>query len=463
MHPDGRTSWFKRLLIVPPIIAGAVLLFVLASGRSGPEQASPTEVARVVRNITAQPTDFVPRALGYGYVEPGTVWEAVAQVAGKIVYRHPDLERGRVIKAETEILRIDPTDYELALAQAQASLENVVAQLAELTVRGENTRILLEIERRALSLASQDLERKEALMARGNASQSSVDQAESAVLAQRQKVQDLDNQLNLLPVERRVLEANRALQLTQVRAAELNLERTSIRMPISARISEVAVEEQQFVSVNQKLAVADSVDVAEVSAQLALDHVRPLVEPGLDLSALAAEDIAVAPRRWGLSATVRLVAGEIVATWDARFDRIGDTVDPQTRTIGFIVAVDEPYRKVIPGKRPPLVKNMYVEVELRAPPRADRIVIPRSAIHAADDGGAVIYVAGDDGRLVVRPVELEVVQGDIGVVKTGLDAGERVVVSDIVPAIEGMLLAPNEDEALAGRLRAQAAGAAALR
>ncbi len=463
MPLDGRTSWFKRLLIIPPVVAGAVLLAVLASGRSGPEQASPTEIARVVRVITVQPTDFVPRALGYGYVEPGTVWEAVAQVAGKVVYRHPDLERGRVIKAETEILRIDPTDYELALAQAQASLENVAAQLAELTVKGENTQVLLEIERRALGLAKQDLERKEALLARGNASQSSVDQAENAVLTQRQRVQDLDNQLNLLPAERRVLEANQALQQTQVRAAELSLERTSIRLPISARISEVAVEEQQFVSVNQKLAVADSIDVAEVSAQVALDHVRALVKPGFDLSTLTAEDIAVAPRHWGLSATVRLVAGETVTTWDARFDRIGDTVDPQTRTIGFIVAVDEPYRKVIPGKRPPLVKNMYVEVELRAPPRAEQIVVPRSAIHAADDGGSVVYVAGDDGRLVIRAVDLAVMQGDIGVLKTGLDAGERVVVSDLVPAIEGMLLAPNEDDALAGRLRAQAAGATALR
>jgi multidrug efflux pump subunit AcrA (membrane-fusion protein) len=394
------------LLLLPPIVLGAGFLALQVSERAAPEQAAPVEVARPVRVIEVRPSDYLPRALGYGYVQPGKVWEAVSEVAGKIVYRHPDLERGRVLQAGTVILRIDPTDYELATVRIASALESAAAQLAELDIREANTKALVEIERRALALTANDLERKRALQQKGNASQASVDQAENAVLGRKQKLQELENQLRLVPAERRVVQADRALQRAQLREAELDIERTEVRLPFDARIAEVTVEAQQYVGVNQNLATGDSIDVAEVSAQVAIEQVRPLIPPGFAVDALATSDLSVAPRRWGLTAKLRLRSGDLVASWDARFDRMSETIDPQTRTIGFIVAVDAPYGHVIPGKRPPLVKNLYVEVELRAPPRPGRIVVPRDAIHRADDGSRVVYLADQSDRLVMVPVEL---------------------------------------------------------
>ena len=48
---------------------------------------------------------------------------------------------------------------------------------------------------------------------------------------------------------------------------------------------------------------------------------------------------------FGFSATVRLRSGNDVVEWPARFARVSDTVDPKTRTIGAIVAVDGAYAK----------------------------------------------------------------------------------------------------------------------
>ncbi len=203
-------SLWRRLLIVPPILAGVGLLVWQLSGRVPPQQGEPAEIARPVRVIEVTPGDFVPRALGYGYVQPGRVWEAVAEVAGKIVFRHADLERGRLLPAGTEILRIDPADYELAVQRLEAGRAGVEARLAELAVRGSNAESSLRIERRALQLARQDLERKRALLARGNASQAGVDQAENAMLERRQRAQELENTLTLIPAERRILEADLA-------------------------------------------------------------------------------------------------------------------------------------------------------------------------------------------------------------------------------------------------------------
>jgi hypothetical protein len=54
-------------------------------------------------------------------------------------------------------------------------------------------------------------------------------------------------------------------------------------------------------------------------------------------------------------------------------------------------------------------------------------------------------------------------QSDFVIVEDGLAGGERVVVSDLIPAIEGMLLAPRLDKALGEALAAQSSGAGELR
>ena len=230
----SRRALWKRFLFLPPIVVGVAVLAMQISGRDTPDQAEPQEFARPVRVIEATPARFVPRAFGYGFAEPGTIWEAVAEIPGRIVYRHPDLERGRVLPAGTLILRIDPTDYELAVARSQANVESIEAQLAELEVRQSNIGASMEIEQRGLALTQEDLTRQRRLLANGNTSQASVDQAETAVLNQRQRVQDLENQLTLVPAERRVLEASLALNQSQLIEAETDLARTEIRMPFDA-------------------------------------------------------------------------------------------------------------------------------------------------------------------------------------------------------------------------------------
>ena len=457
-----RALW-KRFLFLPPIAIGVAVLAMQISGRDTPDQAEPQEIARPVRVIEATPSRFVPRAFGYGHAEPGTIWEAVAEIPGRIVYRHPDLERGRVLPAGTLILRIDPTDYELAVARSQANVESIEAQLAELEVRQSNIGASMEIEQRGLALAQEDLTRQRRLLANGNTSQASVDQAETAVLNQRQRVQDLENQLTLVPAERRVLEASLALNQSQLIEAETDLARTEIRMPFDARIAELSAEEDQFVAAGQTMAVADSIDVAEVTAQMSLDRLVPLVSGEIDLSTFTAQQMSELPRRWGLQAVVRLKIGDLESSWTGRVDRVSDTIDPQTRTIGLIIAVEEPYRQAQPGIRPPLTKNMFVEVEVRGPPHDNVIVVPRVAVHRGADGGPTVYVVGPDNRLVFRPIVRGPTQDDFVVVESGLAAGERVVVTDLIPAIEGMLVEASVDGALSDRMLAEAGGAVPVR
>lgn len=457
-RPRVPRSLWRILMILPPILLGLGVLVWQITDREGPQQSPASETARVVRVVEAQATDFLPRALGYGFVEPGRVWEAVAQVEGRIAERHPNLDRGQILEAGAELLRIDPTDYELAVARAEARLASVRAQLAELDAEQDNLEASRKIEGRTLALEESEVERQRKLLAKGTVSQSRVDEAERALLRQRQSVQELENQLRLLPSRRADLQASERQTEAELAEARVDLERTVIRLPFAARIAQVDVEATQFVRSGDQLVVADSIDAAEVAVQIPLERMRTLVPPDLDVSGLSAGQLGELARNVGFKAEVRLPQEGFTLPWKARFDRMSDTVDPKTRSLGVIVVVDEPYRSVVPSRRPPLTKNMFVQVELSGRPLRDRIVIPRIALQDGSGDDPRVYLAGPDDRLVLRRVKPGPEQGDVVVIEAGLAPGERIVVTDLVPAIEGMLLEPRLDEALMQLVAATAAG-----
>ena len=443
----------RLLLFVVPVALGLGVVGYALQNREGPQRLPPEERTTPVRVVTASAVDVVPRALGYGSATPARIWEAVGEVSGTVIYRNPELEKGAVLRAGTELLRIDPTDYRLAVAQIEASIRSTEAQLAVLDVRASNTRRSLAIEERSIDLARNELERKQRLVKQGTISQAAVDQEERAVLVGEQAVQNLRNSMNLLPAERSVLEATLDQLKAQLETARRNLDRTTIVAPFHCRIAEVNVEQAQFAAQGKVLVVADSLDVAEVTAQVPVGTLLTLLPRDMDLPL---DPGAIMPRIRevaGLDAIVRLRTGRGHTEWQARFARMSDTVDPRTRTVGVIVAVDNPYRQAIAGERPPLVKNMYVEVEVRGRPRPGAVVIPRGALY-----GNEVRIADTENRLRIREVEVDFIQTNFVVVASGLEAGERVVVTDLPFAADGMRLAPVDDEEAQAALVAEAVG-----
>jgi hypothetical protein len=92
-------------------------------------------------------------------------------------------------------------------------------------------------------------------------------------------------------------------------------------------------------------------------------------------------------------------------------------------------------------------------VELRKKPKGKPVVVPASALH---DGK--VYVLDQDNRLEIRPVKSAFTQGGTTAIAKGLEAGETLVVSDLVPATAGMLLDPMVDEKAMKRLKMEATG-----
>ncbi|MBT4934010.1 MAG: biotin/lipoyl-binding protein [Rhodospirillaceae bacterium] len=449
----------RRLwLFLVPVIAGALVFAIALKSRTSPEQRPAKELMASVRIIEVAKVTLIPRAIGYGNVKPGRIWQAVAEVSGKIVEIHPQLKKGAIVAKGTVLLKIDPTDYRLGIAQAEADLRAINAQIEELNGSQKNTRASLEIEERSLELIKGDFERKRKLHKQGTVSQAAVDQEERNFLKGRQSVQSLRNTLNLIPAERDVLNAQRAQNQTRLEAAHLDLARTEVVAPFDARIAEVNVEATQYTGLGKVLAVADDIAVAEVTAQIPLGRLINLIPPHATMPGGAAGLMSKLPDLLGFEALVRLRASSIDAEWPARFTRINDSIDPETRTAGVIVAVDDPYGQALPGSRPPLTKNMFVEVELKGRPRPQQLVIPRSSLH-----GSNVYVVNSENRLEIRAVEVAFPQTNFSVIKSGLVSGERIVVSDPIPAIAGMLVVPSLDDDVSARLIREAEGGGEVR
>ncbi len=429
--------WGRRALVIPPIVIGFLLIVILGGSRQPPSLANTEEPARLARVIEVPLVNLVPTATGYGPVQPAEVWSAIAQVSGRVVWRHPRLRNGEIHVAGTELLRIDPTDYELALASAQA-------RLAELAVQEQNAEASLRIEERNLALADREFTRLTRLVKQGTTSQSNADNAERSLLNARMSVQNLKNTLALIPTQRKVLDA-------EVAQAQRNLENTLFTAPFDLRISNLTAEEFQFAGQGQRLFDGDGVSRVEIVAQFAMPQLRQLFagapDEDMDVRQLSERVAEFA----GFYPVVRLDVGDHYVEWPGEFLRISDTVDPQTRTIGVVVAVDKPFEKARPGVRPPLSKGMFVQVLLKGRVQEGRTVVPRTAIR----DGRVMGV-GEGDRLHFRAVQVLFNQHGISVVGTGLQAGDRIVVSDLVPAVEGMLLKPQADPEALAELRAAA-------
>lgn len=443
-------SGLKLILITLPILLiGVGVLFYIVSTSPPPEQIPLAERATAVRVITARNQAVAPRLTGFGVVQPSRTYEAITQVGGTAEYVNPSLQKGEILPAGAVLLRLSAVDFNLAIAQARANIRAAEAKLAELAVSEANLKSALVIEQEALALKDNDLARTQTLFTNGTISQTVLDGAKSTHLAQRQKVLSLESSLALLPTQRAVQTEQIAVYQSSLETATLNLERTELKLPFAARVASVSVEVGQFVRVGQTAAVLDGIESAEVEAQVSVAGMSALLQT-TNLAGRAMEfdpsTMTQMLKGLGLTAVVRLQLGQAYQDWPASLDRISDTIDQKTGTLGVIVRVDSAYRGVGPGKKPPLAKGMFVEVTLSAPP-IEGVVIPRSALRAGQ-----VLLAGEDARLILVPVSPYLVQDTIALIRDGLDEGSQVIVSTPSPVISGMLLDITEDTALMAQL-----------
>ena len=432
----------RKHLFFPALAVGIIVLVVAIKSKPDLPLKPVENRTRLVDTISLELKAMAPKVTGFGKVEPKTEWKAIAEVSGQVVYRNPELEKGRVLLKGTEILRIDPLDYELVLAQAKADLHSSKTELAQLNLEEKNLKGSIAIERNRLELSKNELERKQNLRKRGLTSQSDLDQQNQSYLSQQKVVQDLENELSLYPDRRKVSLAQIQVNESKVSEAQRSLEKTTIRMPQTMRISEVDIEDNEVVNLQQTMVVAHGIRVMEVEAQFSIHDMHTIRTslPELPLS----EEGFPKPDMAGLKANIELRSGSLVARWPAKVARISETVDPNQATAGVILEVEQDYAALDTGSMPMLVNGMFVQAEVEGKMNPSW-VIPERALH-----GDNVYIKGADNRLQIRTVRVLYRRDNVVVVEGKLEQGEQLVLNDLLPAIEGMALKSSSDKVAEG-------------
>jgi RND family efflux transporter MFP subunit len=441
----------RSLLILIGLLIGVGLAVLFIVNRQSPMHGATEPDVPVLTVITVQPLDFQLEARGYGVSRAANTWQAIATVPGRVVKRHPDLEDGTLVRKGTLLLVLDPSRYELAIAEAEAELASLFAEQSQLGTEKDNTQRLLKLERERLTLSEQELSRIERLAASATVSRSQRDEQLRATVAQRQAVALLENQLALLPTRRKYLQAQLERAAIRLEQARQDLTDTFFEAPYDLRVGEVDIDLHQHAAVGRRLFQADSIEAAEIETHIPLPMLRRLMgsvvrpEPSVD-----ALDIGELLDFSAIEAEVRLAGAQDIR-WRARLTRVASGLDPITRTARVVVTVDAPYDKVAPPERPALQPGMYVQVRLTAMSREPLLVVPAAAVRDNE-----VYRVRDGDRLERRPVSVAFEQNDLAVINKGLSPGDLVIVDDPAPVLDGMALKPQRDEWLERRLRAQA-------
>ncbi len=165
-------KWLNRLLILIPLGIGIAAIVVVAPKmKKPPQKIEAVEAATKVRIIKPLYQEVSPMAIGYGSTAPTRSWDAVAEVSGRVVWTADDLKEGKIIAKGTELLKIDASDYKLALSQNNA-------QLNTSRVKADTTKRSLAIEQRNRNSLRKELLRQQTLVKKGVLSASTMEVAE---------------------------------------------------------------------------------------------------------------------------------------------------------------------------------------------------------------------------------------------------------------------------------------------
>ncbi|WP_095497621.1 efflux RND transporter periplasmic adaptor subunit [Paraferrimonas haliotis] len=419
----------RKRLLIPGVIAGVGLIAIATMLKPNPQALDDYDNRRLVSVQPLVMQESAPQVIGYGRVAPKNEWQAVAEVSGRLIEKNEHLEPGRLLEKGTPLLQIDPLEYQLALAQAQANVSSTEIELDKLDQEFSNLQTTYKLEQQKLTLVEQEYKRQQDLLAKNLVAQSDVEAQKQTLIAQQKLVQDMSSNIKLMPDTRRVTEAQLNIAKAQLNDAQRKLDKTQLTLPFDARIGEVNVELDQVVGLNSVMLTAQKLGTVEVKAELSLDDLRALIN---SIGRFNSDGQLPSFESLGLSAHLKLQSFGDEFSWPAKVTRIADTVNPEQATIGVYLEVEQNFRELQLPSRPPLTKGMFLTAIIDGYP-SPQFVIPEKALH-----GDKIYLLDEQQKLNIVPIKVLYRTANGVAIAGELERDQQLITNDLIPAIEGM-------------------------
>tara|TARA_R110002073_G_scaffold63490_3_gene158980 strand:- start:4685 stop:5851 length:1167 start_codon:yes stop_codon:yes gene_type:complete len=375
----------KQLIIAIIVVVFGVANMVMLI-KSGPklDPHPVVPLAPLVRVVTVNPETIQMTATTHGTVAPRTESELTPEVSGRVLAVSPAMVSGGFFKKDDVLVTVEPLDYELALVQAKASLARAESEL--------------NIARRANSRQ--------------------IDLSEKNLTSDSQS----DDALNRF----RVAEANLQESRARLAKAERDLARTQLLAPFDGRVRSKRVDVGQFVNRGNPIATIYATDYVEVRLPIKDEELEFVKMPIAGNSNASDKQLAAVKLNASFGGDEYQWLGEVVRT--------EGEIDPQTRMVNVVARVLSPYET--DNEKPPLSIGLFVSAEIQGQAFDNVIVLPRIALR----GKSQVYVVDAQNRLQFRDVVVLREVEDQIYIKGGLEAGERVCISPLETALDGMMV-----------------------
>ncbi|WP_088342697.1 MULTISPECIES: efflux RND transporter periplasmic adaptor subunit [Rhodomicrobium] len=375
-----------RLISARALAPLCAVLALAACNDSQPTAQSPAPpppqvtVATPVKKLVTEQDEYVGRFVAVDSVE------VRARVSGYLDAIH--FKDGQLVKKGDLLFTIDRRPFETSLLQAQAGLAQAQANLA---------------------YAQSDLARGQNLVRGSTITEQTYDQRTQA---------------------KAVAEASVAAQEAAIRQAQLDLDFTELRAPVSGRIGDRRVSIGNLVTggTGGTTLLATIVSTDPIRFEFTFDEASYL------RYTRAAKDGGSASRGVALPVKLRLI-DETAFTHEGKMDFIDNTIDQTSGTIRGRAEFANPDGRFTPG--------LFARIQLPAGPPVESLLVPDVAI-GTEQVRKIVLVVDADNVVRSKYVTLGSVVDGMRVITAGLSPDDRVIVNGLMRARAGAKVTPQE-------------------
>ena len=375
-------KYLKPLLIIAISTVIASVLYMLGQISAEPiQEEAPMDVN--VQILT--PIDYQIKIKSTGTTTPITQTVLTSEVGGEVIYRSKKFSEGSSVISGEILAKIDDTDLQL-------QYKNALLQLASAEV------------------------------------QFAVQQAEAEIAQEAWEQVGKGTAKDLTAKKPQLKQAKAALEVAkaQVQSAEKKLNKTEITAPYTGRIQNINIDLGSTIIPGQPVGSMYTSNEIEVTLSVK--------DSDLQFLDIPMDGRKLNPDQKSIVIIKSLYRGEM-QEWAGNLERVDGVIDPMTRMIKLIANFKNDF---IEETKPILPIGLFVEAEINGKQLEDIFMIPNTALTPNNE----LLVLNQNDALEIRKVKVITRMKNYILVKEGIKAGERVVVSKLSIATNGMLVNP---------------------
>lgn len=373
----------RRLLAIAAAVlaltGGATAIFGTTSTSAQPAAqapATPVSVATVVQSEVVAWEEFS------GRLEAVERVDIRPRVAGTLQAVH--FREGALVKKGDLLLTIDPAPYAVDVQRAEAQVAAAQAKAAQ--AKGE--------QERAQRLWSEQAISRRDMEERGNGQRES--------------------------------EANVRAALAALQTAQLSLDYTQVRAPVSGRVGKLELTVGNLVAAGPGAPVLTTlVSVSPIYASFDADE-QVVAKALSDVNAGGDRKLDRIPVQMGTSASSD-------TPFVGKLQLVDNQVDAKSGTVRARAVFDNKDGQLMPGQ--------FARIRMGQATKATALLISERAV-GTDQNKKFVMVVGADNKVAYREVTLGASVNGLRVIKSGLAANERIVVNGLQRIRPGGLVAP---------------------